>query len=355
MMKTTIRALAAALALAVAAPAVAAPVRPAPVSFSVPAQTAGHDDDVRQWLAASAEWNIAYSNLLQGRVARIGAISEGATALMRRVDSGDRAGARAWAGQWIADRKRDFTGDLDAFDALPTEPPVLPDWALSDPEPVALRAGYVEFRDNVGSFLRRTNVAFDDFSGLMIQATSGRSQDRLALVNGMMILTGANVESEIVLLRTMQSRPGNPQHHLITAMLESDYALSAWIQHFTATLTGKPSDAAAAAAEIGQRADAALEQASELTASARLVGVSAGAQPEDQRRLTTDLMASYERSAEVERDIAGEMKTLAERTLAGDITGQLAVGPRVEVLGRQRMSLQHERSAMVAALSGDGG
>ncbi|GAA0650625.1 hypothetical protein [Brevundimonas lenta] len=333
-------------------PAAAAP----PPGSGAPAleQPGANEDELaRQWLADSARWSTAYSEILSARTDRIGRFSDATAQFIDRVDAGDRAGARAWAEAWIAAERSGMAGERATFDTLPTDPPALPGFLVEYPEARAVRLGYIEFRDGLATFLRQTDAAFADYSNLMITATSGRDQDRLALINGVMMLSAAAIDSEIILLRTMRSKPGEPQHHLVSAMLESDYAMSAWMKQFAATLLGKEVDRDLVATEMRQRAAAASQQADDLAAAARQsrTEMNAAMQQAGMAQVFGAAMDSYIESANVEREIAALLTKLADKTAAGDLEGQLALSQAMEGLGTRRMTLQQDRAAMVAAVS----
>lgn len=346
---------AAVLAVASAVAGAASAATPPGTPTALARHGAQQTSDVETWLADLSAWGSQYAQVGLTRSDHLLALLEGTERLSALTEAGDRRAMRAWAEGWAVETRAGLAADLETYSALPTNPPRAPASLVSNPEVRQRTAMMVESRDRIGTFLRQTGQASEDYIDLVVKAaTTGTPEDLVKAGSGTIVVSLAQVEAENLLLEHTRGPEGEPNYYMAGAVIASNKGLMAWMRHFKAVLFEESVDRAASAADVRRYATESRESADGLVLAVRRARGRVEAEPGLRgTALETAVLAAadlLEQSAGVERRIAQEVALLADAIEAGQDEMDAASGARMEALVDERLALDQRRRVAIAGM-----
>lgn len=311
--------------------------------------------DVETWLAELSAWNSQFAQVGLTRSDHLLVLLEGAEKLASLSEAGDRRATRTWAEAWAVDTKARLAADLEAYSALPPNPPTAPASLASSPEVRQRTALMVESRDRIGTFLRQTSQSSDEYIDLVVKAaTTGTPEDLMRAGSGTIVVSLAQIEAENLMMVHTRGPVGEPNYYMAGAVIASNNGLMAWMRYFRAVTFEEPVDRVASAAEVRRYATESRDAADGLVMAVGRTRARLAAEPGLRGTPLETVLATamdlLDQGAEVERRIAQEVAALADAIEAGETELDEAAGARMEALVDERLALDQRRRAAIASL-----
>ena len=328
---------------------------------AAPAATPAYDQQseaaaIQDWLSRVALWGQGYDAVTTSRSDTLLWMLDAPNVLIDKLDSGSKAGAEAWVDTWAQQARQRLGADIAAYQRLPTTVPEFPQSVPMPAEHAERLDMMAQAPDRTGTMLISSGRAGEVYIQLVERAASGRPEDMDRLASGIYVLMIATAEAENVMMAALRGSRSEPNYHWRTAMIETNKALIAWMHHSSASLFGEPTDAADVSSVIRGHAENARSAARQM----ELVTDRVSSEMEANEALReTELasvlrriFASIRQSAEVERQMAGELDALAAATVREDQPGIDTSLARIEAFTNDRIALDVERRQIMAQSPG---
>jgi|GEM_PF-2104853 len=288
----------------------------APAAVAAPApQTEAESRAAEQWLADLAAWASGYNAVVGRRAETLEWLSNNTHLLIAKLDAGEKASARPFAMRIAEEGRQRLTAEMEAYQALSTEPPTFPLAHLISPARRPQLNTFAMIPDRFGTMMIRTDQAGRDFIEHFVAATSGDPEDATALIGAYYSMAIARTEAGIAMTESLRGMPGTAMYRLYGVVIEGEEALIVWTRFNRAVELGEEIDFAGTAATLRTHAQAIRDQAGEMARYANGELVTIRATPSyastGMGRIMLEANASFVRSAHVEYRTADVMDAVA--------------------------------------------
>lgn len=324
---------------------------------SVPEVASGQDQPaevtaIQEWAASVNEWTLGYDALTTQSIETLAWFLDGAVTLAAKLQSGGPAVATPWAQTWAAEARARLAADMAAYTQLSPHAPPLPA-GLPIPPPLQAQAEALgQMSDQIGTMMLSLNHSADRFIVIMEEAAAGKDRDLTSLEDGRMGLMIAQMDAEIVMLRSSSAGLTGPSLHFARAQIATNRALKVWLERNRLKFTGRPTDdAAAASAARVHVAEIRSEVAAMHTTIAdarRQIRNAPGLADAPFGILLARVLVTMEASAEVEAKLADALDDLSAALVSGDDEADNRAGVAIERLTNERIAIDTARRQLIA-------
>lgn len=313
-------------------------------------------DGMQTWMAEVAAWGQGYDAVAARRGETLVWMMEQSDTLITRLIEGDEAAARAWISAWAKTSRERLSAENVAYQALSTTAPTIPAAVQGDPRARAQVQHIALLPDRVGSLLIHSGQAAETYLQVAEATRAGDEEGLLRLGGAMFVLLAANVEAENNMMAGLRGQEQDSNYFWRSAMIESNSALGVWLKHQKAVIFEEAADAGQTAERIIAHARQARSDANAMDGRTRGLMRDLQADPTMQgsafsANMTTILTSMLE-SADIERQIAGELETLADAVRRADKEADDASMARFSALVERRAAVDLQRRSAMAAQGG---
>lgn len=313
-------------------------------------------DDMQRWMSEVAAWGQGYSLVVRRRGETLVWMMEQSDPLITRLIEGDEAAARAWISAWAKTARERLSAEEEAYQALSTTAPAGPEALRAYPSARAQVQLIGLLPDRTGALLIHSRQAAETYLQVAETTRAGDEEGLHRLNGAMFVLLAANVEAENNMMAGLRGVERDTNYFWRSAIIENNSALCVWLKHQKAVIFEEAADAGQAAERILAHARQARSDANVMDEHTRglLRDLRGGPTLQDSAfsaNMTTILNSMLE-SADIERQIVGELETLADAVRRADKEADDASMARFWALVERRVAVDRQRRVAVAAEGG---